>query len=214
MVLWRPVEEGTRRANLEGAAPHSGNLIFTDTHDLETMLLASPALDRVLSERADPQRIAAADVRARLLAIGEPIGYLRWYNDREQRWLRFDDLEVERFVDARTLALDREDLLRTLRNRSKSLVVITDEELWQRTEGLADPSHDRWIVCCGHDLVRILSVALRRAFGANNEADVKPARLEESLRLAFSRAHFQATRLWAAIVAWEVNNPPWIVLSR
>lgn len=33
-------------AHLEGEPPHSPNLFWTDTHDLETMLLASPALAR------------------------------------------------------------------------------------------------------------------------------------------------------------------------
>jgi hypothetical protein len=48
----------------------------------------------------------------------------------------------------------------------------------------------------------------------NNDADVKPSRLEESLRLAFSVADFRGTRLFAGIVVWERANPPYVVLAR
>jgi hypothetical protein len=208
-----------KRDILEGRAPHSPNLVVTDTHDLETMILASPALDYVLVENADGDKLAplggAEGVRAQLVELGSPIGYLRWYNEREQRYLLFEDLPVERFIHEKTLTLDRDELVRTLRNRSRSsLVVIGDDELWRRADALCDPVHDLWHVCCGHDLVRILSVALRKAFGDNNDTDVKPARLEKELRLAFSLPHFQSTRLWAAIGAWEGANAPYVILAR
>jgi len=35
---------------LEGKLPDSSNVLFTDAHDLETMLMKSPALERVLIE--------------------------------------------------------------------------------------------------------------------------------------------------------------------
>jgi hypothetical protein len=142
------------------------------------------------------------------------VGYLRWYNERERKWLRFDDLEMDLFVDAKTLSVDREALLRALRNRSKSLVVETDEELWRRVRAMEDAGHDLWHVCCGHDLVRILSVALRQVLGANKPSDVTPASVEEKLRLAYSAAHFRVTWLRAAIVDWEGRNPPYAILAR
>jgi hypothetical protein len=202
---------------LEGRAPPSRNAIFTDTHDLETMLLASPALDGVLIEYADEDKLAPLDgadgVRKRLLELGSPIGYLRWLNHKEGAWMRFDDLEMLDFIHEGTLEFDRGALMTTLRNRSKALVVV-EAEVLRRAEALSEPGHDLWHVCCGHDLVRILSVALRKAFGENNDAEIKPARLEKELRLAFSLPHFQATRLWAAIAAWEGANAPYVILAR
>lgn len=129
---------------LEGRAVASPNLLRSDTHDLETMLLASPALDKVLS---------------------------------------------------------------------KALVVV-DAELLNGARALEDPSHDRWHVCCGHDLVRILSVGLLHVWGSNKPADIEPGRLEESLRLAFSRADFESTRLFAGIVAWEAVSAPYVIVKR
>lgn len=202
---------------LEGRAVASPNLLRSDTHDLETMLLASPALDKVLSERGDEDKLRAAGgvagVREKLLALGAPVGYLRWHNERRGSQLRFKEMEMSSFIDKRSLAIDREELLRDLRNRSKALVVV-DAELLNGARALEDPRHDRWHVCCGHDLVRILSVGLLHVWGSNKPADIEPGRLEESLRLAFSRADFESTRMFAGIVAWEAVSAPYVVLRR
>ena len=43
---------------------------------------------------------------------------------------------------------------------------------------------------------------------------MKPERLEMSLRLAYARSDFEQTSLWAAVIAWEGRNPPFVVLAR
>ena len=205
-------------AHLEGQPPHSPNLFWTDTHDLETMLLASPALDRLLSERGDEVKLAefmqgaGADVRDALLRLGTPVGYLRWLSQREAMSLFFDELPFGEFLNEKTLALNEGALLRVLQTRSRRGVLI-QADIQAKIALLKSVEHDLWQVCCGHDLVSVLSVALLRVFGANKEADVKPGRLEESLRLAFTAADFKGTRLWAAVRAWEDRNPPFVVLA-
>jgi hypothetical protein len=205
-------------AHLEGQLPHSPNLIWTDTHDLETMLLASPALDRLLSERGDEDRLAGflqsagSDVRAALLKLGAPVGYLRWLSQREKMSLLFEGLPFDDFLSEKTLMLNEGALLRVLQSRSGKGVLI-EADIQSKIALLKNVEHDRWQVCCGHDLVSVLSIALVRVFGANKDADVKPGRLEESLRLAFTAADFKGTRLWAAIRAWEDQNPPFLVLA-
>jgi hypothetical protein len=205
-------------AHLEGQPPHSSNLIWTDTHDLEAMLLASPALDRLLSERGSEELIAellrrdGVDVRTALLMRGAPVGYLRWLSRREGLSLDFDGLPFTDFLNERTLAMNESAMFRVLQNRSRKGVLI-EADLQARIALLKSAGPDLWQVCCGHDLVNVLAIALLRVLGVNKEADVKPSRLEESLRLAFTAADFKATRLWAAIRAWEDQNAPFIVLA-
>jgi hypothetical protein len=205
-------------AHLEGQPPRSPNLVWTDTHDLETMLLASPALDRLLSERGDEDKLAdfmrsaGSDVRAMLLKLGTSVGYLRWLSQREAMSLFFDDLPFDEFLNEKTLALNEGALLRVLQSRSRKGVLI-EADIRAKIALLKSVEHDPWQVCCGHDLVSVVSIALLRVFGANKEADVKPGRLEESLRLAFTAADFKGTRLWTAIRAWEDQNPPFLVLA-
>jgi len=65
-----------RLDNLEPASP---NLLLTDSHDLEMMILYSDALDSVLSEFGLAQKITdlGKPIRDILLESGLPIGYLR-----------------------------------------------------------------------------------------------------------------------------------------
>ena len=101
--------------------------------------------------------------------------------------LFFDDLPFGEFLSEKTLALSEGALLRVLQSRSRR-GVLSEADIRAK-------------------------IALLRVFGANKEADVKPGRLEESLRLAFTAADFKGTRLWTAIRAWEDQNPPFLVLA-
>lgn len=203
---------------LGGRIPDGRNIVCTDTHDLETMLIRSPALDRLLNELGDEKKLTefrsihGKDIRHKLLGIGEPVGYLRWLSEVEHMSLFFDDLIFERLVDERSFAMDERALLRELQNRSRQ-GVLDEAVIRVKIDGLRRPEHDLWHVCCGHDLVRILAVALRRVLGSNKDAEVKPERIEMLLRIGYAREQFVETRLWAAIRAWEDANPPFVVLA-
>ncbi|NEP15226.1 MAG: hypothetical protein F6K14_34670 [Symploca sp. SIO2C1] len=87
-----------------------------------------------------------------------------------------------------------------------------DEQLKTWLINQKSSSHDPWQVCCGHDLVEILSVSLRKTFGSNKAAEVEPNRLERNLRLAYEKAYFLKTHLYLKIRTWEANNQPFQVL--
>lgn len=103
---------------------------------------------------------------------------------------------------------------------------VTDEQLRQQLNelevtrsrlievGLLDKEedHDPWQVCCGHDLVKILSLGLRKAIGSNKATDVEPNSLERNLRLAYEEIYFQDTKLYALIRTWESKHQPFRVL--
>lgn len=78
---------------LAGRLRPSPNLIGTDTHDLECMLIRSPALERVLAEFAAPAKIRELEarqghsVRDALLERGLEFGRLRWVAQRLGEWL-------------------------------------------------------------------------------------------------------------------------------
>lgn len=69
---------------LEDTLSTSHNLLLTDTHDLETMMLQSPALEKLLTEYCSEGKMATfeekhgKDVRAKLVESATPVGYLRW----------------------------------------------------------------------------------------------------------------------------------------
>jgi hypothetical protein len=84
------------------------------------------------------------------------------------------------------------------------LQIITKEELGERLKEQKAFSHNPWQVCCGHDLVEILSIALRKLIGSQNR-DSKE--LEKNLRLAYEDTYFCKTQIYVSIRSWETNHP-------
>jgi hypothetical protein len=198
---------------LEGKSPASSNLKMTDTHDLETMIIKSPALEKLLVEFGSNQKIKelvkkrGKSIREILLSIACPIGYLRWISLQQNLSLQFEGLNFRRFVDEKTFVLDRIKLIRTVKNKSDRHD-IPDKDLQKGIDEVTAPTHDPWEVCCGHDLACILSLGLRKALGSKKSTQVEPERIEESLRLAYEFANFSATDLYQSLKAWEAANEP------
>ena len=201
---------------LEGEPSPAPNVIVSDAHDLELMLVSSAALEHVLRERGSPALVegfekARGNVREALIALAKPLGYLRWASLRHSWSLRFDGLDFTSFIGEKALTLDVEAMVATVRNLQggAALPPPTETEMLQRMAELEGKgSHDPWHVCCGHDYVEILSIGLRRVLGGNGAAEVKPSRIERELRLAYERSYFQSTKAFVQMHEWEQANPP------
>ncbi|MEQ8752940.1 MAG: DUF4435 domain-containing protein [Coleofasciculus sp. G1-WW12-02] len=192
----------------------SSNLLLTDDHDLEMMLLKSLALDKVLSERGSEDKINnfGQDIRLTLLESGKRIGYLRWVSLKENLSLKFKELSFSKFIDKATLVIDTAKLIKAVKDHSQKLALI-DQDIQESIETLENSTHDPWQVCCGHDIICILSMGLSKVWGSWKTNDVKPDILERELRLAYEDSYFYRTQLYKSIQQWEVNNKPYQVLS-
>lgn len=198
---------------LETSAYQSPNLLRTDTHDLETMILRSPALEDVTSEFGSEEKLGqlTREMREILLEAGTPIGYLLWISLQNQLNLKLEEIEFENFIDRRTLKIDLLKLIEEVINKSRNFSIQKEELLQKLTEQKSD-THDRWQICRGHDLVEILSLGFRLALGSKKKDQVKREDLERSLRLAYEREYFRETQLFLEIRAWENNHQPFRVL--
>ncbi len=197
------------------ASSHSfSNLIRTDTHDLETMLLKSSALEKVITEFGSEEKIAkfGRDVRTALLEAGMPIGYLLWISQLDELNLTFDGIKFSKFIDDQTMKIDEFELIQEVKNKSQAFG-LNSEDLQQRLTNQKSNNHDPWQVCCGHNLVEILSLGLRRAIGSARTSDIEPNSLERSLRLAYEETYFRKTQIYLSICSWESNNQPFRVLQ-
>ncbi len=207
---------------LEGEGLVSPNLVVTDHHDVESMMLDSPALSHLLRELGDDVRLAefgrerATTLTEYLLSAGKWIGYLRWASARNKWSLDFEELDFSRFVRERDLGFDLHLFLVEIRNHQggRTTPLPSEGEMQSAITALASPLHDLWHVCCGHDLVNLLSIGFRRVLGKNNEALVRRDRLEQQLRLAYEERYFKETRIYQAIFAWEVRNRPFKILDQ
>lgn len=203
---------------LEGKYLNKNNFFLTDTHDLETMILKSPALEKLLIEHGSRQKIKRIteaqnkDIRQILLEAGIQIGYLRWVNEKDNLSLKFEGISFNEFIDENLLTLKLVQMIITVQNKSQRHN-IKIEDIQERLSQLTNPDHDHWDVCCGHDLVCILSFGLRKVLGTNNANAVTPEHIELDLRLSFEEAYFLATQLYKSLKAWEKTNRPFRIFK-
>jgi len=208
---------------LEEKQPFSQNLLLTDMHDLELMIINSPALEKVLVELGSMEKISKLeerhrkDIRSLLLECAMPIGYLRWVSLQENLSLKFENLNFDKFIDKEKLAVDVKQLIRIVQSRTTSNIVsqkspLKDDEIHSRMQQLSSNSPDPWHICCGHDVVSILSLGLRKAIGSNSSKSVKPDHVEMCLRLAYEQSYFSQTQLHAAIQQWKKVNAAFVIL--
>lgn len=206
---------------LEGTLPEEPDVVWTDLHDLELMLIASPALDKVVVEacsRPKCEKLEAEEgcgVREALLSRGLEPARLRWLSRRDSLALTFRKrspdgsfryLDYAAFCDRVKWRLDLAVLVKTVLDFS-SQHRIKPQDLVLRMKSL--PEADAWQLCVGHDLVGLLSVGLRSKLG-NRSISIED--LQERLRLAFERGHLEATGMFAALRRWERANAPFRVL--
>lgn len=203
---------------LDGTEPNSSNLLLTDSHDLEAMILYSDALDKVLSEFGSSREITklGRPIRDVLLEGGLPIGYLRWLSSpaKDNLSLKFKELSFDKFVDEKTLRVSIDNLVRELKTNSKDSA-LDDNVTKLKVMTLMGEGHDPWQVCSGHDLVLILSIGLINVFGNPRRGEAAtPDNVDVALRLAYNYSHFCLTGLHNSIKDWEKVNPPFRVLKR
>jgi 5S rRNA maturation endonuclease (ribonuclease M5) len=190
------------------------DVFYTDTHDIETMILKSPALSRVLEEHGSVKKIdrfikgKKMAVEDTLFKIAEPIGYLRWVSLRKKLNLKFEELPFLKFINKETLDLNIKLLMVTIKHHSRQHE-INDDILIEYIKELCNKGYDLAQICCGHDLIEILSISLRKVLGTNNANDVKREYIEKSLRLAYNIIYFRCTELYSELVKWETNNNPY-----
>jgi hypothetical protein len=186
----------------------SSNIILTDTHDLETLIIQSPALEKVLAEFGSEAKIEAfgRDIRKVLLEASLSIGYLRWLSQLDGLNLKFEGIEFKKFIDEKKLNINEIALIKTVRDKSQNFS-IKCEDIQQQIQNKKINNIDPWQICCGHDLVQVLSLALQKTIGTYNANDVRPEMLERSLRLAYEGAYFIETRVYASAIEWESRHP-------
>ena len=199
---------------LQNGSPLSGNIICYDYHDLETMLVHSPALDRVLVEFGSHGKIArrGGSVLSLLSERALAIGYLRIYSHARDLGLKFDGVSFSNWIDRSSFDWSFGSLMQAVANNSAGQSLDADE-LREVVASFEASRHDIREVCVGSDLVAVLALGLRSAFGTNNAGVVSEDVLRRSLRLAFSIDMLIHSQFGRDIQAWERNCTPFRILA-
>ena len=190
---------------LDGQILPSNNLISVVPHDLECFLCRSRALNTVLAEYGDREKISrfehahSVDVRTGLLLRTSIFGRLRWAAVRFALEIDFSAIRIPRFVDQATWDVNEEEVINVVASGS-------EEELRHYMTRL--PEIDPWRVSRGHDMLQILRIGLRSVLGnVKNSVGVKE--IARVLRASMGVSDFRQTSLWEDIDKWERNNQPY-----
>lgn len=201
--------------HLQRAPVRSKNLILSDAHDLECQLLRSRALERVLLELADQDRLMALEqeegrsLREALLARGLLHGKLRWFASRASWGPDFQGrLQLGNFLHPETWILEEERLLDGAATHPGCPVGRDELSL---ALGALHPE-DPWRLCRGHDLVEVLRIGLKSRFGRRGQQFGRDA-LSRALRLACGREELGRDATTRDIREWERRNPPFLILE-
>lgn len=188
------------------------NLFLTDAHDLECMLLNSPAYDDIVKEYVNVNKYARFEgrmqdrVRHILLKNAAVIGYLRWCSLQENLGLNFSLLEFELFIDPHTLEINIENFVKQVLIRSRKINAIESQTLVNKINALDLKEEEMWQMCCGHDLIEILTIGFINIFGDYNAKNLFAGQLEGSFRLAYTKSYFEMTNLYKSLADWQNSN--------
>jgi hypothetical protein len=207
----------------------SSNVLVTDYHDLECMILNSGALEKFLDQYGSKEKIKNLNqpIREILLNSAKPIGYLRWISLQRCMNLKFEELKFNKFIDKENLKINIQELIKKVKENSKKSS-LKNEEIFQDISDLAKQNHNPWQVCNGHDLIQILYIGLMKKFATKKSTiesskgkktkrqnvNIALEHVEKNLRLAYEFSMFCLTELYKSIKAWEANNPTYKVLKQ
>ena len=200
---------------IEDTQNRGRNILMHEYHDLETMLICSPALDHILVELGSRNKIEdfGASVLEALVSRGLPLGYLRLYSRENALDLKFNGLNYGTWIDPTSFEASTARLITEVKNKSQR-PDLSSSQLEDAIRELEGANHDPLEICNGTDLVEILSLGLRRRLGDQNASAVTAEALRRALRLAYSDQNFRTSALGVDIQHWETQALGFQVLRK
>ncbi|MCP4107590.1 MAG: DUF4435 domain-containing protein [Desulfobacteraceae bacterium] len=208
--------------------PVSNNILLTDSHDLETMLIQSPAFEHVIESYCSKGKYEAFlenkgdKLRNLFLQIAKPIAYFRWVVEIHNYQLRFKphnpngkQLQYVKFIEKNDITfLGYDKLITVVKNYSGNLTIQNEDILLEIKQKENEDTHDLWQLCNGHDFTNIIAVALLKALASSNAKAVDYRDIERNLVLAYDSSYFKKTLLYSSIRVWEKDHKPHRILSK
>lgn len=170
-------------------------LFYTDYHDIEmTMLSFEGVRNNLLTEYSlqDKQEV----IWQNILNEAAYLGYIRWYNDKNDNKIIFSGLGYGDIVTltATEIHWSTSLLLDSLNQRSKNKHTALTETLID-TFISTHKRDDRLNLCNGHDVIALLSLIIGK--------ETTPKRLSKDLRLSFTIFYFNQTKLYRQLQEWQ-----------
>ena len=191
------------------------NLVKPEYHDLETMLICSAALDRVLVELGSQQKLISFDEKVldALICRALPLGSLRFYSLRYNLKLKFNGIRYSAWINRVSFTGCIRRMVEEVKNFSQRHDLNTDI-IEQAILDIMDAGYDPRELCNGTDLIEILGIGLRGRLGNKQPNEVNASSLKQYLRLAYSDQDFCNSDLGRSIRHWEKVSHGFKVLRK
>jgi len=142
-----------------------------------------------------------------------PIGHLRWVSSKKNLGLTFKGIKFKKFIHRDKLTINIEVLINDVKINSRKHD-IDEKDIKEDIDELIGKGFDSWLICCGHDMVSILSIGLTKIWATKNVREVDPDKLESFLRLGYEFRFFRETDLYGFLCTWEERNSPYVIFSQ
>ena len=204
--------------HVDGSLPTSRNIVVTDDHDIEMMIVKTKAFSAVLRElgsRAKVRNFPGGErgVRDALMQGALIVGHLRHLSVTDDLRLRFEGLNFDKIVDRNSLKMDMDEMI-------ERVFALTRNPQLERAEirdGLSelekDATDDPYQICCGHDFIAIFGIGLRKVVGSRQSGETTSQVLGMALRLAYESADFRQTQLYSDAKQWSQRNRGYDIFS-
>ncbi len=190
--------------HIESKTPTFPNLFLTDTHDTETMMMASDeTFKNILHEFLPKTTISTSQLRQQILKCVEFLGYLRWYNNINDLELNFKGIGLDKLIDYTSFTINETHLVKDVLNRSPNAKVKDETQILNEVNILTQTFHNLFQICNGHDVVKVFAAFLTNS---NKGSGVNDTRIASQLRTGFNLDNFKKTNLYKNLTDYSLNE--------
>ncbi len=193
------------------------NLLQTDTHDLETLIIKSETFEYVTNSLCSKRKLKEFEksinlsLRDYLLELSKPLALFRLVNQLEELGLMFKpsfqdgkELKFEKIIDKRTFTfLGEKQMFDSVKNYYNQAPALIYENIKEKIDKLAKKRYNIWQLCNGHDIIKIFAIGLKQKIGSKNISAIE---IEKQLINSYDSAFFKETDLFKKIIKWQNKN--------
>lgn len=182
------------------------HVCYTDTRDLETMLLSSLAFEKFIKSHIDKNAFLMSTYREPTLKYFQEIiikkiqyiGLVRLINEKYNHQLYIKNLHEEIITKTSDVPTLEQVLIEACKSKSNNTDFV--KKLKQEAEKNYDSLKEPWFLCRGHDLIHALIVSLSDSNWMKSKIAIKenPIR-EDMIRYYHSMDLFKKTSLYQSI---------------
>jgi hypothetical protein len=200
---------------IEKKQPPNDNVFLTDTHDIETQIFLSPALEKVCRELFPSSEVKSLSenlpsIRQRIINVAANMALIRLVNHKYNLRICFyadnENSEVinwEPAVNIQKFTVDFNRLLCIVCRGDYSQMNSIRPYANQCNQECLDKKYNLYQLCNGHDVI-FVTVLFLRCNGKRKECgSLSTKGLEKMLRLAYDADYFRETNLYKNLLTWQ-----------